>query len=107
MDPFLSKHDPYAYQGKMDRLTFSNQMRTIYDILSDSIHELEGEKGHELTNLRIQAKNELAYEIMAEVEELVARVMDTDEKTLDWYWNISELKSQYEELEKKYEQDKE
>lgn len=89
MDPFISKHDPNAYKGKMNRLTFSQQLSRLYHHASEQIVDTIDLDGHELINLRIDAQNEAWRHIMKEIERLAEEVLATDEKTLDWFWNTT------------------
>lgn len=96
-DIFISKHDPYAYQGKMDRLTFSKQLQALQESVYDLIHETVDQPSMELVNLQITARNEVLYKVVSEIDDMVRKVMSMDEDTLAYYWNIKKesLENQY------------
>lgn len=96
-DSFISKHDNYAYEGSMDRLTFSNQLRALQEYVYDLMEETVSEQGMELVNLRIDAKNEALRDVAAEIERVAHRLLQVDEVTLADYWNTEpeNMKGQY------------
>lgn len=87
-DPFLSKHDQFAHVGRMDRLTFSNQLRALHEFAYDQVIETTDQDGHELINLRIEAKNEVALKIADEIERVASDALRMDDETLRWTWNV-------------------
>ena len=99
-DSFISKHDNYAYEGGMDRLTFSNQLRALQEFVYDLIEETVDEQGMDLVNLRIDAKNEALRNVATEIERVAHRLLQIDETILADYWNIKpkDMKGQYDQL---------
>ena len=96
-DSFISKHDNYAYEGNMDRLTFSNQLKALQEYAYDLMGETVDEQGMDLINLRIDAKNEALRNIATEIERVAHRLLQIDKVTLADYWNTKpeNMKGQY------------
>ena len=91
-DSFISKHDKHAYEGAMDRLTFSNQLKSLQESIYERIVETVPEPGMELVNLQINARNEVLYMIASDIEEMASRLLQTDEATLADIWNTEREK---------------
>lgn len=95
MDNFISKHDPNAYRGKMDMLTFSNALRHLHDQTYELGLELTEAQGHELVNLRREARNEGLDEMRSIIEGLAAEYLDVnDKRNLNFNWNEGDLYEQ-------------
>ena len=101
MSPFISKHDKYAYQGKMDMLTLSKLLEWLVEYTYELEQEVISEPGHELLNLQRYARNEALRDIRQEIEEQAQRRLDIHDEDFEFWWNIKkeDLKSQYEEAE--------
>lgn len=100
-DSFISKHDNYAYEGEMDRLTFSNQLRALQEYVYDLMKETVDEQGMDLVNLQIDAKNEVLSNVADEIGRVAQQVLQIDETILADYWNIKlkDMKGQYDQPE--------
>lgn len=89
MEPFISKHDPHAYDGKMDRLTFSRQLNALRESVYDLVQETVDEQSMELVNLQIVARNEALSRVAVEIEDMARRLLQTDRSTLADFWNTA------------------
>ena len=86
MYPFISKHDPTAYRGKMDKLTFSNLIKSVSDRLYDEVEELTNSP---LVDLRVQAKNEAILHTIKQLEQMAEKVLDPPRSEVESLWNVS------------------
>lgn len=88
-DPFVSKHDPTAYKGKMDRLTFSKRLSYLQDSCYDKMRDTRAEPGHELINLQIEAKNAVLQEMVDLINKIAEETLSTEKDALNWYFKIT------------------
>lgn len=93
----ITKHDKYAYNGKMNRITFSGQLEAIQKELQAQLMDLDEGKGMELVNLRREARNELIRYMVNMIDKRAERLLSLDQETLELCWNMlsDELVSQY------------
>ncbi len=88
MNPIMSKHDPTAYHGKMDRLMFSK----LIDNLLWEMEHLEATVDKELPdaiNLQNNARNEGLKDARRLIGELLDKVYADDADSLDHYWKLT------------------
>lgn len=87
---YISKHDPTAYVGKMDRLTFSRQISWLEEFCFDAEQSVYDEVGMQLENLRIAGYNQAMIDVRNELKRTMEQVYKDDDESLDLYWNISQ-----------------
>ena len=101
MSPFITKHDEYAYQGKMDMLTLSKLLEWLVEYTYELEEETVNESGQELLNLQRYARSKALQDVRQEIERQAERRLDVDNEHFEFWWNVKkeDLKSQYKEFE--------
>lgn len=95
----MSKHDPTAYHGKMDRITLSGALYNCYE----DIYELEKIVSKELpdiVNLQNQAYNDGLHAAQDMLEDLHDRIFTNTKESLQKYWQLTPKRLQ--EIEDNY-----
>ena len=91
-----SKHSTTAYQGKMQRLTFSKILESIVeDIYGLPEYQMREEysAGEQLLALQDRSRYEVLNKAISIIEEVAERVLDCSKEDMDWYWNVEEWDS--------------
>ena len=96
MVEWVNKHSPIAYQGKMQRLTFSKILQDmVYDIYELPEYKMKEEysEGEQLLALQDRARNEALNKAIDIIEEAADRVLNSNKEDIKWFWNIEEWKT--------------
>ena len=99
MEPFITKHDEYAYQGKMDMLTLSKLLKWLVEYTYELEQEVISEPGNELLNLQRYARNNALQDVRQEIERQAEERLDIDNQNFEFWWNVKkeDLKGQYDD----------